>query len=76
MGSGIVALCFGPACGNCEHSLLVYSDVRQCRLESDEQDLLEVDAVSTSNLNYQYIVRILGTRTHTTTHLNKKYFRP
>ena len=34
--------------GNCGHSLFVYSDFRQCTVESDEQDLLEVDSVSTS----------------------------
>ena len=48
--SGAVALFFGPASWNCGHSLLVYSDSRHCRVESDEQDLLKVDSVSNSAL--------------------------
>ena len=52
MGSGAVTFSFGPASWNCDHGVIVYSDfdfrhLTADGMEPDEQDILEIDSVST-----------------------------
>ena len=52
MGPGAVAFSFGPVSYNCDHGVIVYSDfdfrhLTADGMEPDEQDLLEIDSVST-----------------------------